>query len=443
VINIRDWHEPDETYDAERRSFGPHCERGTWGAGYIDGPERYLDPGKSALNEEARYFEEGSVRIYHVHSDSLFDFKPRRAQIGAEQLKFQASALEVVLDVLIQGSDADQERARELLRADGRPAAIYELSHEIDDDETIRNRARLYVAVIGVFTDLKVKTLLTGLRTRYNLPNLAVSDTLCASSALERHLAGLDFAAKVLSVEVIHGVNDLVRFLGGSGDLEDESEIVAADRFSRYQSFFQDQQNVLAYESEKLKDYLRLTERRATDVYETIKRANRFLIAWGGAFLVATLVLAILSAISPGRFDWKLPVITGGLSLTQFLGAFFSQPTEDLQRNLTNLAIFKMILESHSLKTAFARFHLTTPQSLRELQTEREATAAARQVEALRAQLTAIAEFERADFAGLERLGFRAEHVIPSEDGGEAVEGVGAGQSAGGRAEPPPAEPPA
>src|SRR5438034_622980 len=70
-------------------------------------------------------------------------------------------------------------------------------------------RSHIYIAVIGVYTDLKVLTLLAGLRTRYNVPNLAVSDTLTASPTLERHLAGLDFAAKLLGVEVIHGVNDL------------------------------------------------------------------------------------------------------------------------------------------------------------------------------------------------------------------------------------------
>ena len=350
VINIRDWHVPGDAYDAERRSYGSHCERGTWGAAYIEGLQHYLDPGGAPVNEEARYFEEGSVRIHHVHTDSIFDFRPRSDRIGAGERKFRKSALEIVLDVLVQGSDADIERMSELLRKDGRPGALFELASEVDDDETIRCDDRLYVAVIGVYTDLKVKTVLTGVRTRYNLPNLAVSDTLASSATLERHLGGLDFASKVLDVEVLHGINDLVRFLGGSGDLADESDVVAADSFSRYQSFFQDRQNVLAYETQRLQDYLLLTERRARDVYETVKRANTFLLVWGGTFLIATLVLSILAAV--GLVDWQLAAITGGLSLAQFLGAFFSQPTADLQRNLTNLAAFKMILESHSLKTA-------------------------------------------------------------------------------------------
>ena len=51
VINIRDWHVPDENYDFERRLYGTHCEAGTWGAGYIDGLEQWLakDQAKDAV----------------------------------------------------------------------------------------------------------------------------------------------------------------------------------------------------------------------------------------------------------------------------------------------------------------------------------------------------------------------------------------------------------
>jgi hypothetical protein len=131
------------------------------------------------------------------------------------------------------------------------------------------------------------------------------------------------------------------------------------------------------------------------------------LLAWGAAFLTATLVLSIASAV--GDVDWKLPAITAGVSLAQFIGAFFTQPTSDLQRNLTNLAAFRMILESHSLKTAFARFHLTTPHMLRELRTEREATEAGRQLDALERELAVVQSLDRSDFESLRDLGFRAD----------------------------------
>ncbi len=189
VINIRDWHIPDDNYDSERRRYGAHCEAGTWGAGYVDGLEGWLDPAGPLPSEEAQYFEQGSVRIHHVHADSIFDFRPRRAYIGANERKFPASALEILLDVIVQGSEDDQARAREILRKDPRVRALWPLAKEIDDDETVRSSARVYVGVLGFYTDIKVAIVLTGLRTRYELPNLAVSDTFTASTSLERHLS--------------------------------------------------------------------------------------------------------------------------------------------------------------------------------------------------------------------------------------------------------------
>jgi hypothetical protein len=403
VINIRDWHRPGESYDEERRSYGPHCEAGTWGADYLDGLESYLDPRGAPPGEEARYVEQGSVRIYHVHSDSLFDFKPRSETIADGPGKFEASALELLLDVIVQGDDDDLERLRAVMDA-GDAAGLQDLAQRAGDRDGPAPPP-IYVAVIGVYTDIKVKTLLTGLRTRYNLPNLAVSDTFTASYTLERQLAALDYAKKVLGVEVVHGIGDLVRFLGGSAELEDEPALVAAEPYARYQSFFQDQQNVLVYQSTRLQEYLVLTERRAIRVYDAVRRSNVFLILWGSAFLVATLGLTVLAAVWPHRIKWELPALTGGISLAQFAGAFVVNPAKDLQKNLTNLATFKMILESHSLKTALTRFHLTTPRTLREFRDADEAGLAAQQVDVLRRELDVIAAADRLDYGGLEALG--------------------------------------
>lgn len=397
VVNIRDWHIPNEYYDVERRSYGPHCEKGTWGAAYIDGLERYLDPHGSSVSEEARDFHEGNVHIHHVHSDSIFDFRPRQQQgPRSERGKFVNSELEEILDDLIQGTPGDA------------PVP-----------------PRVYVAVIGPYTDIKVRLLLVGLRTRYNLPNLAVSDTLTASKTLERHLTGLDFADWILNVEVIHGLNDLVSFLGGCYEIPNESELVAGESFARYRTYFMDKQQVLAYQDEKLREYLAFTEQRAITVYERIKRANTFLIVWGSVFLVLTLVASVMELAGVGDFDWKLPAVTGGLGLLQLVTAFFSGPIRDLQRNLTNLAVFKMILESHSLKAAFTRYHLTTPETLRELQDAAEAETAARQIEALRQQLDVIEKTDAVDYAALERLGFRV------NDGAGAAAAAANGRAAG------------
>jgi hypothetical protein len=398
VINIRDWHVPGDTYDAERRAYGNHCEPGSWGVRYLDGLEQYLDP----TGEDGDYAEVGAARFYHVRSDSVFDFKPPAALRGGRR-KFRAAQLEDILDILLQGSEDDLDEMRALLREGGFDA-IHPLARDVDSHEGPGPTGNLYVAVLGVYTDIKVQTLLVGMRTRYDIPDLAVSDTFTASQTLERHLAGLDYAAKVLDVEVVHGINDLTGFLGLPPAVEDESKVVARVSFARFRSFFQDKQNVLAFQDEKIRQYLQLTERRSLDIYERIKRTNMFLIYFGCVFLVATLLFAVLNAVWPDRFGWQVVAITGGIGLVQLVSAFISKPIRDLQQNLTNLAVFKMILESHSLKTALARFHLTTPQTLRELQTEGEARRAAAQVEILKKQVETIQDFDSADFADLARL---------------------------------------
>jgi hypothetical protein len=401
VLNIRDWHVPGETYDAERRAYGAHCERGTWGVGYLEGLEGWLDPtGTSDVDD---YAERGGARIYHLRSDSVFDFKPRIERRGSMR-KFRASELEDILDVLVQGSDEHLDEIRTLL-SEGDHGDIHKLARDIDSRGKPQTEASVYVAVVGVYTDIKVQTLLVGLRTRYDLPNLALSDTFTASATLERHLAGLDYSARVLDAEVVHGVNDLVRFLGLPPPLEDEAQVVGRMSYARYRSFFQDKQNVLAFQDEKLRQYVNLTERRSLEVYERIKRANTFLIWFGCAFLAATLLFATLNVIWPDRFGgWQIVAITGGVGMVQLVSAFISKPIRDLQQNLTNLAVFKMILESHSLKTALARFHLTTPHTLRDLQTEAEKGVAAAQVDVLKQQVLAIQEFDSADFGDLAKL---------------------------------------
>ena len=420
VINIRDWHVPGPGYDVERRAYGSHCEAATWGVQYVDGLDRFLDP--TGCAEDDDYAEVGAVRIYHVRSDSVFDFKPR-AEFRGGRRKFGASEIEGVLDIVVEGSDEDLEKSRRLLR-EGGFGAIHALARKINAGDEPRTSRKIYVAVVGVYTDLKVQTLLVGLRTRYDLPNLAVSDTFTASQTLERHLSGLDYASKVLDVEVVHGINDLAGFLGLPPAVEDEEDVVARSSFARYRSFFQDKQNVLAFQDEKLRQYLALTERRSLDVYERIKRTNTFLIFFGCTFLVVTLVLAVLNAF--GLVDWQIVAVTGGVGLVQLVSAFVSKPIRDLQQNLTNLAVFKMILESHSLKTALARFHLTTPQTLRELQTEDEAKLAAAQVAILQQQVTAIQEFDSADFADLARL------ALAIGDSGQATSAAAAATANGG-----------
>ena len=416
VINIRDWHTPTASYDLERRAYGSHCEEGTWGAEYVEGLKHYLDPSGAPRGQRARFFSNDAVRIYHIHSDSVFDFRPRSDEIRGTTTKFWASPLENILDVLIQGSDDDVDQLATILGGNEDGRDVRDLARQASERGADDHAARVYIAVIGVYTDIKVVTLLAGLRTRYDLPNLAVSDSLTASVSLERHISGLDFADKILDVEVIHSLNTLIGYLGGNPSIENEAELLSSDSFSRYRAFFREKQNLLSYQTEKLQDYLALSERRAVGVYDSVRRTNEFLRLWGLAFLVATLVLTVLSAIGwPRHIDWKLPLVTGGLSLLQLIYGVYSKPIDDLQENLTNLMVFKMVLESHSLKNAFTRFHLTTPQTLREVQTAAEAEAAKRQIELLKNELAVMSRFDKLDFDALERLGFNlADYALPS-----------------------------
>ncbi len=161
---------------------------------------------------------------------------------------------------------------------------------------------------------------------------------------------------------------------------------------------------MLAYESEKLEDYAELTGKRAIGVYDTIRRANTFLLLWGSAFLTLSLAGTVLHLVSPHRWSWQLTAATGGLGLVQVVASFFSKPMQDLQNNLNNLASLRMILESHSLKTAFTRFHLTTPEVLRELKDPGDVDRANAQIKALETQLAVIDRFQASDYDALTKV---------------------------------------
>jgi hypothetical protein len=427
VINVRDWHVPDESYDAERRIFGRHCEAGTWGAGYIDGLERYLDPADPLREDDkARFAAVGRARIYHIHSDSIFDFRPRWEERDAKRPKFQRSELERLLDVLIVGNDEQVDQMGQALQSVDetgrrRSSTLNDIAMAAVQAAAKGPAPPTYILVIGVYTDVKVQIVLAGLRTRYELDNLAVSDTLTGSRTLERHLVGLDFSDKLLNVEVMHGIGDLCSYLAAEPPLADERGTVAAPSFADYRAYFANKQNVLAYQDEQLQDYVRLTERRSIRVYEAIRRANTFLLVWGAIFLGMTLLGSFLNLFWPDRFDWEITAVTGGLGLAQIMTAFFGRPIRELQDNLSNLAAFKMILESHSLKTAFTRYHLTTPEVLRELgdDTEQEKAALA-QIRALEEQLRVIDASQASDYRALGRVVGAA---LPEADG--ASGGIG------------------
>ncbi|HXJ66220.1 MAG TPA: hypothetical protein VNN79_20865, partial [Actinomycetota bacterium] len=166
------------------------------------------------------------------------------------------------------------------------------------------------------------------------------------------------------------------------------------------------------------------------------KWSNIFLIAWGSAFLIATLVFAVWAAVDPD-VSWAIAAITGGVGLIQLVSAFYTQPMKDLQRNLMNLTTYRLVLESHSLKMALARFHLTTPRTLREVRTSGQAGEAKFQVEVLEREIDAVEKVGSADYEALERLHLGEEPDASRNGKKSAADGTPNGRPAEAEAEAP------
>jgi nicotinamidase-related amidase len=359
LVNIRDWHIPGEHYDRERRVYGSHCQAGSWGAEYIDGLTSLLDPdGTRRLLGDTRTEDpgfdpggrrHGSVVVHHVHSGTLFDL---------ESFAFSPSELALVLKEII----------------------------------TPENRGRVRVAVIGVYTDIKIQVVLQSLRVAYNLENLVVSDSLTASPTLERHLGALDFANKVLGVEVMHGVGDLARFLGSDPKDEELESSASEIAFADYAQYFRDKQSIVSYEDSQQRSYRQQINKSLRQTVRLVKGTNIFLIGCGAVTLVATVVLAVFAAVHPGRIPIALPISLLGVSVAQLVTIFFSRPIQELAAMLSREAVFRMLFESRSLRLALARYHLTTPQALD------AGEGAKAEATILRDQLDVLTDLDKVDF---------------------------------------------
>ena len=157
VINIRDWHEPGRGL----RPRAPRLRQPLRGRHVGRLLRRWPRRGSStrpAAPTRASTPRPGAARIYHVRSDSVFDFKPRAETRGGRR-KFRASELEDVLDLVVQGSDEDVREASAAPAGGRQFADIHELAREIDSGEKPRTSRPVYVAVVGVYTDIKVQTL--------------------------------------------------------------------------------------------------------------------------------------------------------------------------------------------------------------------------------------------------------------------------------------------
>jgi nicotinamidase-related amidase len=363
LINIRDWHVPGEHYDRERSQYGAHCEEGTWGAQYLEGFEDYLDPARtSAPHGRASRTEKWSDRltVHHVYSDTLFDFQYANAQTPHIR---QDAPLTAILDAIVSSG--------------GTPR----------------------VAVIGVLTDIKIQLLLVGLRSRYNFRQLVVSDPLTASRSLERHLTALDYAQSVLWVEVMDSLAELARFLGARPSRDELTGRGATVEFARYSSYVDDKQGILSYEDARLRDYRRQTTERLRRTHRTVTAATRFLVGWGMTFMTIALVMSVLAVLFPARVTWQVPAIAGGVGFIPLVAVLFFRPLRILQNSTNSDTIFRMVLESRSLKVALARYHLTATESLRERDNAHD------QLAFLDQELNLLQRIDQDDFNAIRQLG--------------------------------------
>lgn len=352
VIQVKDWHQRSDDYDEERRLYGVHCEADSWAAAPIDGLEKYLNPWGDQPRSANTWREIASqnVTYYEVLSNSVFDFRAASGDPKAE------SHLEQILDRIIA---ANQDK-------------------------------RVYMVVIGVYTDIKIELLLAGLRSHYHIKNLIVSDVLTGAPTLERHLAALDFIDKVLNIEIVHNLGDLAGVLNpASKTTISQQALKDSINFREYRTYFQDKQNLLAFQDHKLAEYIELTRKRGDEVYNRIKNANLILMWFGYIFLGLTVLFGVLKFLAPDAFPTDILIVTGGLSVLQLVAVFFTNPMNQMQKNLTNLVRLRNYMETYSSLTAIMRHHFTTSDSM-QLKTDREQASAEKRIKLAGEQIKLI-----------------------------------------------------
>jgi len=356
VIHLKDWHNLSDQYDAERRLYGGHCEANTWEAEPLDGYEPFLRPwGMDAQKRRQGQSLAGfhnpkwpKVKFYEVLADSVYDFRFAGTIHHEEDIQSQLNALRK------QNRKTDSHLSLLL-------------------DKIIADKTHIYITVIGVYTDIKIKTLLTGLRSRYDVPNLIVSDVLTAAPSLERHLAGLDFADKVLNVEIVSNLNTIISVMdideSFEGKSSEEPQIPLSltehtPKWRNYRNYYLDKQNVLAYQDQRLAQYLQLTTERSEEIYHQVYVTNRYLTWIGRIFVIVLLILIVLDATGLADISLELFVIAGVASFSQIIPLFITGPQDRMRENLATLVRLRNYLETYSMTSAILRHHLTSPQRL-------------------------------------------------------------------------------
>jgi nicotinamidase-related amidase len=394
ILNIRDWHAPSDDYDMERRLYGIHCEANTWEAQHLDGYQPFLAPwtlkrdaGKQLSDDELKNrltqarsltgFAYKNAHYYDILSDSVFDF---RAPASQELTAIHAKAYE----------ENQAGNTQDAVYTDSVLGGVLNCLAE----QTKKNNGRLYVVLIGVYSDIKIKTLLIGLRTRYNIQTLVVSDVLTGSPTNERHIEALDFFDKVLAVEIVHSLTELVHILEPSSRDELPRDIIKGQlNFAEYRTYFRDKQMVLSAQDKVLLQYSELTSKRNLQTYKTIQQANVWLIRFGWLLLILTVVFASLKffeGLIGVQFPTEVLLTTLGLTVAQLLTSFFLIPMAQLRNNVTALVRLQNYLETYSSISALLRFHTTKLNSLHFPESADEQTRAKEELTMLRERIQII-----------------------------------------------------
>jgi hypothetical protein len=198
---------------------------------------------------------------------------------------------------------------------------------------------------------------------------------------------------------VMPGLAELARFLGSRPDDDRRLSRGGDAEFADYSSYIQDKQGILSYEDARLRDYRIQTSERLRQAQRTVGFAAKFLLGLGTCLLLTALLLSLLGVFFPDRVGWQSPAVLGALGAGQIVTLFFTRPVRSVQDALAEETIYRMVLESRSLKVALARYHVTTANALRRHDD------IGSQSDALERQLEVLEKIDTADFERLKGLG--------------------------------------
>lgn len=253
---------------------------------------------------------------------------------------------------------------------------------------------------------------------RRHLPAVILAtDTLTASRTPDRHLSALDFCENVLRAEVIGGLAELALFLGSRIDEDRPLPGPPDGEFTDYAAHLRDRQGILSYEDARLRDYRVQTSDRLRRAQRTVGFASTFLLTLGACLLLSALGLSLLNAFLPGRVSWQLPTAIGTLGAGQIITLFFTRPVRSVQDALAEETIYRMILESRSLKVALTRHYVITENAPAGTG---GGTGSAERYDALQRQLDILERIDAADFDRLQGLGVAPLNTRPGTPPGAA-----------------------